>query len=509
MTQYSCRSSVRSKSEAKDGIQRGKRTSGNGSPKGRSPQEDGASQAPKASRENLPKKLMKNLARLREQVIIRRLGLREQRVAMREQHGTVRDLEAELLKQVQLEDGSIDQHILRTLHNELCTALDELGPLEDEYDEKEDRLNILEDDLQAQEDKLYKRHAHSGSDESNASLSSSRSSLSDEPGEMDLEAAEEPDYSSPEYLYYTRLGEANMIRERLMELEGQKRHFLEIEQERNALGVPLYEENVEFLANYSSMYGEQLEELRKIEEAMQEAWFQMERQDLEFQSDFNARDFNSFSPTYPFGQHSDFNSFSLTYPVGQHSDFDTGLQRGWPVTEPGQKGRLDISTQDVPRRKSEADVWNIPADPRSNRERINLWMLQRLQHSKLEQVHHRNWLNKPELDDDKWWEWVCRSWQLDRAARSSKDSSRHPSGQSTSAKQQELQGSPDTGLVEALPAFHLTKNTSSPADPGEQAPMPPWSPNRNSIIRFDYLDLALNPSPVVKKAQESWPLSLH
>ncbi|KAL9579633.1 MAG: hypothetical protein Q9212_005000 [Teloschistes hypoglaucus] len=524
MTQYSCRSSVRSKGDVKDTIPRGKRTSGNGSLKGRSPDEDGALQAPKASRENLPKKLRKNLACLREQVIIRRLGLREQRVAMREQHGTVRDLEAELLRQVQLHDGSIDQHTLRTLHNELCTALDALGPLEDDYDEKEDRLNILEDDLQAQEDKFYKRHAHSDSDESNADLPSSQSSLSDEAGEMGLEAAEEPDYSSPEYLYYTRLGEANMIRERLMELEGQKRHFLEIEQERNALGVSLYEENVEFLANYSSMYGEQLEELRKIEKVMQDLLFQIETKDLEFQPDLHERDskslpltfavgqhsdFNSLSLTHPVGQHSDFNSLSLTYPVGQHSDFGAGLQRGWPVTEPWHKGRLDISPQDVPRRKSEADVWNIPADPRSNRERINEWMFERLQDSRLEKAHHQNWLNKPELDDDKWWEWVCRSWQLDRAARSSKDSSRHASGQSISASQQELQGLPDTGLDEALPAFHLTKNTSSPADPGAQAPMPPWSLNTDSIIRFDYLDLALNPSSAAKRFQGPSHLSLN
>ncbi|KAI4106944.1 MAG: hypothetical protein L6R37_001943 [Teloschistes peruensis] len=543
MTQYSRPSSVQSKREAKDGISCGKRTSGNGSLKGRSPDEDGASQAPKASRENLPKKLRKNLARLREQVIISRLGLREQRVAMREQHGTVRDLEAELLRQVQLDDASIDQHTLRTLHNELCAALDELGPLEDEYDEKEDRLNTLEDDLQTQEEKFYKRHAHSGPDESNAGLSSSRPSSSDEPREINLDAAEEPDYSSPEYLYYTRLGEANMIRERLMELEGQKRHFLEIEQERNALGVPLYEENVEFLTNYSSIYGEQLEALRKIEKAMQDLRSQVERQDLEFQADFSARDSKSPSPTYPVGQHSDFNSLSLTYPIGQHSDFNSlsltypvgqpsdfkprdskslfrtysvgqhsdfgaGLQRGCPVTEPGQKGRLDIATQDVPRRKSETDVWNMPADPRSNRERINQWILERLENSRLEKAHHRNWLNRPDLNDFQWWQLVRHFWQRDRAALSSRDSSRHASGQSTSAEKQELQGLPDTGLDEALRAFHLTKNTSSPADPGEQAPVPPWSPNSNSIVRLDYLDLALNPSPAAKKAQGPSHLSL-
>ncbi|KAI4246664.1 MAG: hypothetical protein LQ352_006342 [Teloschistes flavicans] len=502
MTQYSRRSSVRSKRDANDGIPRRKRTLGIGSCKDRTSDEDGASQAPKPSRKQLSKKLRKKIARLREQVIISRLGLREQRVELREQHGTVRNLEAEFLRQVQLGDGSINPQTLRTLHNELCTALDELGPLEDDYDEKEDRLNTLEDDLQAQEDKFYRRHAHYDTYESNACSSSSRSSLSDESGEIDIDAAEEPDYSSPDYLYYKSQGEANMVRERLMELEGQRLHFLEIEQERNALGVPLYQENVEFLSNYSSLYGEQLEELRNIEKAMQglefqverqDIEFQVEKQDIEFQPDFSARD--SKSP-------------SLTYSVGQHSDFGAGFQRGCPVTEPGQNGRLEIPSLDVPRRKSEADVWSIPADTRSNRVRINQWIFEKLEHSRLEKAHLRAWLEDPKLDRDKWWELVCHSWQFDRAARSSKDSSRHVSGHSTSAKQQELQGSPDTGLDEAFRAFHLTKITSNPAEPGDQPPMPTWSPNSDSIVRFDYLDLALNPSPASRKVERTLHSSL-
>ncbi|KAL8692902.1 MAG: hypothetical protein Q9218_002160 [Villophora microphyllina] len=480
MTQYSFQSSVRSEREAKDGIRRRKRTSGNGSVEDRISDEDGVLRFPKASTRQPPRKLVKNMSRIREQVIMSRLELRERRVNMREQHGTVRHLETRLLRRLQLLDGPVDQDIVRDLHTELCAALDELGPMEDDYDEKEDRLITLEYDLEVQEERFYKPHAHAEPDGSNASSSSGGSSPFNKSEDRVLDLTEELDYLSPEYRYYTRLGEANNIRERLMELEEQRDHFLEIEQERNAMNVPLYQENVDFLANYSNTYGEQLLQLRNIERDIQ---------DLGLQAGLSSV--------------SDGKIPAFSHEGELPSRYATEGRRGSPVTDPGKKGRPDPLTQEIVRRKSEADVWNLPADKRSNRERINQWMLEKLRVSKYEGAQHRAFLSDPQLDQNKWWELVCDFWQFDRAARSSKTSSRHTSGLSTSARPQALQASPDMGFDEALKIFRISRDPPSLAGQANQPTIPAWphAHDSDSANRLDYLDLASSQSPTAKKAQ--------
>ncbi|KAL8720376.1 MAG: hypothetical protein Q9225_002764 [Loekoesia sp. 1 TL-2023] len=355
-----------------------------------------------------------------------RLDLRERRVDMRQQHGLVRSLEAQILRHWQKDVSLINQDAIHRLHGELCAALDKLGPMEEDYDEKEDVLDTLEFDLEIKEKRFYRQHSRSASEASFGSPSTRRTSVSTLSHHMDIHTSDHQDFLSPEYQYYSRVGDAKIVRERLMELEAQKIQYLDIKRGREALSIPLYPENVDFLSNYNNEYAEHLEELGKIEKDIQSLGIQ-------------AGLFNT----------NDVLDTAAIQAVREAPEIKAPMRRGSPATEPGKSGRLELPVEEVLRRKSEADIWEIPNDPRSTRERINQWILERLQDSKLEEARHRAILDDPELDRNAWWHLVLKFWQMDRAARSSKSSSRQVSGASTSAKSQVLQGSLDLALDEA------------------------------------------------------------
>ncbi|KAL8940318.1 MAG: hypothetical protein Q9216_002873 [Gyalolechia sp. 2 TL-2023] len=362
-----------------------------------------------------------DISHIREQVIMKRLDLRERRVDMRQQHVIVRNLEAQILRHWQKDVGSVDQDAVRRLHAELCTALEQLGPLEEDYDDKEDGLDTLEFDLEVKEKRFYRHHCRSASEGSSGSPSTRRTSmstLSEEPGRNLLDPQ---DFLSPQNQFYSRIGDAKIVRERLMELEAQRDHYLDIERDREALNIPLYQENIDFLSNYDNEYAEHVEELEKIEKDIQ---------DLGIQAGLHSTN--------------DPNDSAAIQDDMAIANINPTMRRGSPATEPGKSGWLYLPAEEPPRRKSEGDVWEIPHDERSTRERINQWILERLENSKLEKARHMAILDDPKLDQDAWWDLVLEFWQMDRAARSSHSSSRHVSGASASAKPLISQQSPQS-----------------------------------------------------------------
>lgn len=351
-----------------------------------------------------------DISRIREQVIMNRLDLRERRVDMRQQHVIVRNLEAQILRHWQMDVGSVDQDAIRHLHGELCTALEQLGPMEEDYDDKEDGLDTLEFDLEVKEKRFYRHHFRSASEGSFDSPSTRRTSISTLPEGLDRHLAERQDFMSPQTQYYSRIGDAKIVRERLMELEAQRAHYLEIERDREALNVPLYQENIDFLSNYENEYSEHMAELEKIEKDIE---------DLGIEAGFFSAD--------------DLKDTTNTPNVVETANTNRMMRRASSATEPGQFGSTYAPAEEPPRRKSEGDVWEIPNDPRSTRQRINQWLLERLKDSKLEKARHMAILNDPKLDKNAWWDLVLEFWQMDVAAQS-KSSSRHVSGASASAK---------------------------------------------------------------------------
>ena len=455
MTRYSHQSSVRS--EGKIGAERVLRSgkSINGSTGHRS--SDGADLPPA----QVQPALRKEITHLREKVIMARLELRESRVAMRQQHSLIRSLETRLLNQWRTFGNSSDRDTITELHAELCSALEELGPMEQDYDDREDGLDTLEFDLEAKEERFYGQDPQAELHENKERLSAEYSSTSiraDEP---------EQDLLSPQYLYYSRVGDAQIARERLMDLEAQKEQYLDIERERDALGIPLFQENTDFLSQYDKIYTEHHRELEKIERDVQS---------LEIQA--------GFSKIIDPAEHVTFRD------LGWDQEDHIGSRHSSPSSEPGlAAGRSGQSREEYRRRKSENDILALPTDPRSSRERINQWILERLKNTPIEQLRHKTELNRPNLDDKAWWSLVCHFWQLDRAARSSQNSSRHTSGASISAKAQVLRGSLDADLTEASIALHIA--TATPSITHEATLVIDYA--EQDIHQLNYLDLAAGP----------------
>ncbi|KAL8905123.1 MAG: hypothetical protein Q9207_002824 [Kuettlingeria erythrocarpa] len=420
----------------------------------------------------MSKSCRKGIVRIRRQIISSRLDLREQRVEMRQQHELVRSLEAQLLQRWQVNEGSEDQRTIRQLHGELCAALDKLGPMEQDYDEKEDSLDTLEFDLEAKEKRFYKQYGPESDDESYGSPSTHRTSLSSL-SDISATKLDSQDMLSPQYQYYSRVGDAKIVRERMMELEAQKDQYLDIQRERDALSIPLYQENIDFLSNYKSEYAGQKEELERIEQ---------EIDGLANQAGFFSLD--------------NFNDPASTPIVGDDANLWVEKRQRSSFTEPGRVGRSDTSMEEPARRKSEADVWSMPDDAQSSRQRINQWILERLDHSRVEKARHRAILNDPTLTEEAWWSLVLDFWQCDRAARPSPGSSRPASGLTSSAQRETSHGSLEVSGNKAPSLAHSFMEGYSVTEEGFLITGFTWHKAESadsaklSFDRLKYLDLA-------------------
>ncbi|KAL8648006.1 MAG: hypothetical protein Q9210_005231 [Variospora velana] len=433
------------------------------------------------------RKLREEITQIREHVITSRLDLREQRAEMRQQHGLVRVLEAQFLRCLQHSEAVNDQDAMGRLHAELCAALEQLGPMEGDYDEKEDGLDTLEFDLEAKERRFYRQYAQSDANGSLESPSTQRSSISISPQEVEASLAGRPDFLSPQYQYYSRVGDAKIVRERLMELEAQRDHFLEIERDRDALSIPLYQENIDFLANYDCAYAEHVEELEKIDNDIYK---------LGLQAGFFKPNDVAFTAATP------------APAIEEFSDSSAEKRPRSPFTDPEQTRRSSSPTPESPRRKSEADVQKMPKDQQSSRERINQWILERLKNTRLEKARHRAILNDPKLPPKVWWSLVLEFWQQDRAAIPTASSSRHASGAPTSERPQALRGSLDL-TSDNVPNVAPATTTETYGGANQRyapiSPVPVARDHASEIFdQLSYLDLAAQCSSTTKKPREKW-----
>ncbi|KAI4137014.1 MAG: hypothetical protein L6R39_007514, partial [Caloplaca ligustica] len=189
-------------------------------------------------------------------------------------------------------------------------------------------------------------------------------------------------------------------------------------------------ENIEFMMNYDKEHAEHLEELERIERDIER--IEKDISNLGLQDGL-------------FGPHD--RPFTVDAPPTRGPSEERLGNRPWsPISEPERLQQQSSIIEEPPRRKSEADVWDVPDDPRSSRERINQWILERLKHSRIEKARHRAILNDPSLTREAWWSLVLGFWQHDRAAHSSPSSSRNVSGPRTPERPRALQESLDLVL---------------------------------------------------------------
>ena len=434
-----------------------------GSSKGQISREEQSRPDRAALKERRIKSLRKGISEIRERLIENRLAFREQRAEMLQQHAVVRQLETELLQHWRSPEGLVRMPVVEQLHADLCVALDLLGPMERDFDEKEDEVNTLEFKKEIKEARLYQYQSQTSSNEGSfTSTSSNRTSvLSEEPASF----------------YHSLVGDAKIARERLIDLEVEKQQYLDIERERRLLGYPLYEENVEFLESYNDVYAQHREELERIERNISGLGYQpgVFRLQVDYSND-SQREAASDAQSMP------------TY---------------WSPL----RSALAPPAEDPARRKSEGDLGDVPNDPRSSRDRINEWLLERLKHSHIEQARHRAILDDPNLDKSSWWKKVCEYWQQDRTPKSSPDSSRHASG--TSAKPQILH-SPSAPALEAFNSYEISSQARLNLDETESkshlSPLDADKTSDPSLPRLNYLDLSTR-YPLRKRRRRSMRLS--
>ena len=331
---------------------------------------------------------------LRDSVTRNRLELRERRAELRQDRAQARELEAQLWGSLQSRwsvAGVPDETVLEGLYSEVNKARDEIGPKEENYNELEDDYDVLEFKLEKKETRFYGRsHAHqheifkaSFSDSSNESGQAwSRTSASEHTANS----------SSPSNKYFSKVGDANIIRERLFELEAERDHYLDDERERGALGRPLYQPNVDFLDKFPEVHARHLEQLRQIE------------------NDLDILRHEASIPDYELGR-------PFSSPASQDFPSKPTSLKEMPLSSIS----LQISSR---RRSSDGDLCRYSTDTSTSRKYINQWILKMLENSRLERARHKAMLEEPKLDNAAWLSLVLEYWVKDPAAYSLHNSPR-------------------------------------------------------------------------------------
>ena len=325
---------------------------------------------------------------LRDSVTRSRLELRERRVELRQERARARELEAQLWRNIQSNcdgDGLFDQVVLGRLYLEVNTARDEMGPTEENYNELEDDLGMMEYKLEKKEARFYSQFANTHHDENFKPSFTDSSTESGRPWSHSSASEHTDNSSSPSNRYLSKLGDANIMRERLLELESERSHYLDLARERDALGHPLYQPNVEFLNSFPDVHARYLEELHRIEDELKV-----------FRNDASL-------PEYVLTRGTS-STASPDVPAKASS-----LQNVSRYSEP-----LPAST--AARRGRDLDAPHDPTAIPSPRKRIDQWILEMLINSVLERARHKAILDDPSLDDSEWLSLVRKYWGRDCAA---------------------------------------------------------------------------------------------
>ncbi|KZF21716.1 hypothetical protein L228DRAFT_239666 [Xylona heveae TC161] len=166
--------------------------------------------------------------------------------------------------------GHHDAKALSNLYDEVEAARNTLGDLQDDYNQEEEKLIIAEYELEEAELKYYDRYGKPEDHQGGTYVeSSSMASWTDEE-----ERALQPFLNSHPLAeeYMAELGRAEMAREEILELVGEREDCLEKQRFRLSREIPLYEADVDFLKNFPKLYSQSLDELQKVEMELSRLW---------------------------------------------------------------------------------------------------------------------------------------------------------------------------------------------------------------------------------------------
>ncbi|MCJ1364680.1 hypothetical protein MMC16_003795 [Acarospora aff. strigata] len=342
------------------------------------------------------RKAHRKIARLREKIGSSRLRLKEKRNELREGRTRASDLDAQFIRVIRQswQEGQIvDQGSLSGLYQEVQAARDILGPLEDDYNQEEDELDEAEFELNDQEEQVYSLYpgdmSSAGSDgEDERSVPSSFVFL--DSTRNDVAESAQPGKSALDE-YKSRLGDVNIISERLEDLRLEREQYLEEERLRDRIDLELYPPNRVFLDAYDDHHAELKQ---KLDHAITDAR-RLRQKALEEGAVVDEL----LSPATPI-----FNRY-----------------RALP-------SRDDEAPALFTEHQSDGVVPNLLNDFASTRARINRWILDTLKNSPVERANHKAILmaiNDQCLDDEVWARLVFKYWRRDRAAVSQLDDPPH------------------------------------------------------------------------------------
>ncbi|KAI9870024.1 MAG: hypothetical protein M1830_004819, partial [Pleopsidium flavum] len=333
------------------------------------------------------RKARKKITELRGRLMRNRLRLKEKRNELREERTRASELDAQFVTAIRQswEQGlAVNKTSLSGLYQEVQAARDILGPLEDDYNQQEDENDAAEFELNDEEKRFYRLYpaeAYTGriNHDEELSLASSFSSLNSLQGD-DANKSEPRNLVLDEYK--SRVGDANIIKERLEYLHFERVQYLKEERIRSRIDVKLYPPNQAFLDDFDNSYAKTKQELEQILMDV----FRLRQKALEE----GAAVEQLLLPATP--------RFLLGH-------------------EP--QSRYDEAPALFPEHQSDGVIPDLLDDFAGTRARINRWILDTLNNSPVERAHHKailSALSDKSLDSEAWARLVFEYWRRDGAA---------------------------------------------------------------------------------------------
>ncbi|KAI9837779.1 MAG: hypothetical protein M1819_006713 [Sarea resinae] len=349
------------------------------------------SDAPKNIRLEKFEMLRDRLRGRRMDAIGTRLKAHEMRNALRRKREIASDADAKLMKALNSHFATKlpdDSSALYTLFEDCRQARESYNPLEIEYNQLEDRLDLEEYDVVQEENRFYDKY---GGIYSNGS--SNFADHEDYGGSIVSEstASTEPALDYPPILiqYLSRLGDADMIKERLDDLLHEQAECLEVESVRRRFGASPSSANKQFLQEFNEMHTKVLAEMEAVRSDVR----QLEQEALKQ---------GVLTVTEHFHDESDSEQLTLESTA-------SGTRMDPLLLAEDEKGVFDTLIE------------HDTNDPISTRKRINLWLLHVMRSSQLEIDRYRanKHLGDTSLDDETWTRMVLETWSEDDDAMAS------------------------------------------------------------------------------------------
>jgi hypothetical protein len=212
------------------------------------------------------RKAVGGLSERRLAVVRRRHEAQESRSGLRQAREAMDLLDARFIQEMRVLYANSRSSELATLF-ELSEAMqnqrDKFYPMEDDYNKLEDRLDVEEFELHEAESRLYDRL---GSPRTSIVTADDRASLWREEYLEPQPESLSPELQEPAYTdYLSRVGDANIVKERILELRRERMHLVEEERIRANVGRNLDEEGLQFLESFDTSHQQLQDEYAAIQ----------------------------------------------------------------------------------------------------------------------------------------------------------------------------------------------------------------------------------------------------